>query len=146
MTLFAGQGPAPIVDQLSRTPESLIRTFAACLDATPHPNLALGFDAIVVIPPDHARIFRDSGWTKARMREELAELLTRPGRERVRGSGGMDEGLPDSLAEADIPKFREGGLHFVHAGGNAGMFSGILSSWVNPNAGGSTPVTVEVTK
>ena len=62
----------------------------------------------------------------------------------MRGAGGMDEGLPESLAEADIPKFREGGLHFVHAGGNAGMFSGILSSWVNPNGGGSTPVTVEV--
>ena len=144
VTLFAGQGPVPIVDQLSRSAESLIRTFAACLDATAHPNLALGFDAIVVVPPDHARIFRDAGWSKARMRDEVNALLTRPGRTRMRGAGGMDEGLPESLAEADIPKFREGGLHFVHAGGNAGMFSGILSSWVNPNGGGSTPVTVEV--
>jgi hypothetical protein len=144
VTLFAGQGPAPIVDQLSRTPESLIRTFAACLDAVAHPNLALGFDAIVVVPPDHARIFRDAGWSKARLQEELNELLTRPGRERARGRGGMDEGLPESLAEAAIPKFREGGLRFVHAGGNAGLFSGILSSWVNPNAGGSNPVTVEI--
>jgi hypothetical protein len=144
VTLFAGQGPAPIVDQLSRSAESLIRSFAACLDATAHPNLALGFDAIVVVPPDHARIFREAGWSKARMRDEVNGLLTRPGRTRVRGSGGMDEGLPESLAEADIPKFREGGLYFVHAGGSAGMFSGILSSWVNPNAGGSTPVTVEV--
>ncbi|TMC14932.1 MAG: thioredoxin, partial [Chloroflexi bacterium] len=32
VTLFAGQGPEPIVDQLSRTPEELIRSFAACLD------------------------------------------------------------------------------------------------------------------
>ena len=146
VTLFAGQGPVPIVDQLSRSPESLIRSFAACLDATAHPNLALGFDAIVVVPPDHARVFRDAGWSKARMRDEVNALLTRPGRTRARGAGGMDEGLPESLAEADIPKFREGGLHFVHAGGNAGMFSGILSSWVNPNAGGSTPVTVEIKK
>ena len=144
VTLFAGQGPVPIVDQLSRSAESLIRSFAACLDATAHPNLALGFDAIVVVPPDHARIFRDAGWSKARMRDEVNALLTRPGRSRRRGAGGMDEGLPESLAEADVPKFREGGLHFVHAGGNAGMFSGILSSWVNPNGGGSTPVTVEV--
>jgi hypothetical protein len=144
VTLFAGQGPAPIVDQLSRSAESLIRSFAACLDATAHPNLALGFDAIVVVPPDHARIFREAGWSKARMRDEVNGLLTRPGRTRARGTGGMDEGLPESLAEADVPKFREGGLYFVHAGGNAGMFSGILSSWVNPNGGGSTPVTVEV--
>ena len=146
VTLFAGQGPAPIMDQLSRSPESLIRTFAACLDATPHPNLALGIDAIVVVPPDHARIFRQAGWSKERMREEVFALLRRPGSERGRGYGGMDEGLPPTLAEADITKFREGGLHFVHAGGNAGMFSGILSSWVNPNAGGSNPVTVEIRK
>jgi len=144
VTLFAGQGPTPIVDQLSRSAESLIRSFAACLNATGHPNLALGFDAIVVVPPDHARIFRDAGWSKARMRDEVNALLTRPGRSRGRGAGGMDEGLPESLADADVPKFRAGGLHFVHAGGNAGMFSGILSSWVNPNGGGSTPVTVEV--
>ncbi|MDQ6919787.1 MAG: thioredoxin family protein, partial [Candidatus Dormibacteraeota bacterium] len=71
VTLFAGQGPAPIVDQLSRSADSLIRSFAACLDATAHPNLALGFDAIVVVPPDHARIFRDAGWSKARMRDEV---------------------------------------------------------------------------
>ncbi len=144
VTLFAGQGPAPIMDQLSRSAESLIRTFAACLDATPHPNLALGIDAIVVVPPDHARIFRDAGWSKTRMRDEINALLTRPGSSRGRGAGGMDEGLPATLAEATITKFREGGLHFVHAGGNAGMFSGIISSWVNPNGGGSSPVTVEV--
>jgi len=146
VTLFAGQGPEPIVDQLSRTPEELIRSFAACLDVVAHPNLALGFDAIVVVPPDHARVFRGAGWSKARMREEVNRLLTRPGRERARGRGGMGEGLPESLAEADISKFREGGLHFVHAGGKAGMFSGVLTSWVNPNGGGSTPVTVEVRK
>jgi len=146
VTLFAGQGPAPIVDQLARTPEELISTFAGCLDAVANPNLALGFDAIVVVPPDHARIFREAGWTKARMAEEVNRRLTRPGRERGRGAHGIAEGLPDALAGADVPKFRPGGLYFVHAGGNAGMFSGILTSWVNPNGGGSNPVTVEIRK
>jgi hypothetical protein len=144
VTLFAGQGPTPIVDQLARTPEELIRSFAGCLDATANPNLALGFDAIVVVPPDHARIFREAGWSKARMVAEVNALLTRPGRERGRGANGIAEGLPATLADADVPKFRPGGLHFVHAGGNAGMFSAILTSWVNPNGGGSDPVTVEV--
>jgi len=144
VTLFAGQGPAPIVDQLERTPEELIRSFAGCLDAVANPNLALGFDAIVVVPPDHARIFREAGWTKERMVAEVNGLLTRPGRDRGRGSNGIAEGLPGHFAEADVTKFRPGGLHFVHAGGNAGMFSGILPSWVNPNGGGSDPVTVEI--
>jgi hypothetical protein len=144
VTLFAGQGPAPIVDQLARTPEELIRSFAGCLDAVANPNLALGFDAVVVVPPDHARVFQEAGWSKARMVEEVQRLLTRPGRERARGAGGIAEGLPAALADAEVPKFRPGGLWFVHAGGNAGMFSGILTSWVNPNGGGSNPVTVEI--
>lgn len=146
VTLFAGQGPTPVVDQLARTPEELIRSFAGCLDTVANPNLALGFDAIVVVPPDHARVFRDAGWSKARMVDEVQRLLTRPGRERGRGVNGIAEGLPAALAEAEVPKFRPGGLWFVHAGGNAGMFSGILTSWVNPNGGGSNPVTVEIRK
>ncbi len=146
VTLFAGQGPTPVVDQLARTPEELIRSFAGCLDAVANPNLALAFDAIVVVPPDHARIFGAAGWSKARMRDEVAQLLLRPGRARGRGTAGIAEGLPAALAEAQVPKFREGGLNFVHAGGSAGMFSAILTSWVNPNAGGSNPVTVEIRK
>jgi hypothetical protein len=99
-----------------------------------------------VVPPDHARIFREAGWSKARMVEEVNRLLTRPGSERGRGVNGIAEGLPPFLAGAEVGKFRPGGLHFVHAGGNAGMFSGILTSWVNPNGGGSDPVTVEITR
>jgi hypothetical protein len=146
VTVFAGQGPAPISDERSRSAESLIRTFAACLDTSPHPNLALEFDAILVVPPDHARIFRDAGWTKQRMRAEIQTLLTRPGRERARGAGGMDDGMPPSLADSMVSKFSRDGLFFVHAGGNAGAFTGIISGWSNANGGGSTPVTVAITK
>src|SRR5438105_1418231 len=74
VTLFAGQGPAPIVDQLARTPEELIRSFAGCLDAVANPNLALGFDAIVVVPPDHARVFCEAGWTKAGRRVAMLDI------------------------------------------------------------------------
>src|SRR5947209_9271620 len=36
VTLFAGEGPRGVVDQLSRSPESLARTFAACLRSVAH--------------------------------------------------------------------------------------------------------------
>lgn len=144
VTIFAGQGPSPISDERSRTAESLIRAFAACLDTLPHPNLALEFDAILVVPPDHARIFRDAGWSKQRMRAEIKSLLTKPGRKRTRGARGMDEGLALSLADSMIPKFNDDGLLFVHAGGNAGAFTGIISGWSNASGGGSTPVTVAI--
>jgi hypothetical protein len=132
-----------VVDQLSRTPESLARSFAACLRTVAHPKLPLAFDALVVVSPEHARTFRDGGWTRERLLEELHALLQLPGAEIIRGAGGMEEGVPEHLRDATLPKFRPDGLLLAHAGGGAGMFSGIIGGWVNGETG-SQPVTMEV--
>jgi hypothetical protein len=143
VTLFAGSGVQPFADQLSRTPESLARSFAACLSGVGHPKLTLAWDALLVVSPEHARVFREAGWSKARLREELDGLLRRPGAELVRGAGGIAEGMPGSLAGAELPKFRPGGLLIAHAGGTAGLFSAIIGGWVS-GATGSEPVTREI--
>ena len=138
VTLFAGEGVRGVVDQLSRTPESLTRTFAACLRSTTHPKLALVFDAMLVISPDHLRVYQEAGWSRARFRAELEPLLTIPGAELVRGVGGIEEGLPDSVAELSLPKFRDGGLLITHAGGGAGLFSAIIGGWASGAIGSET--------
>ena len=143
VTLFAGAGVQPLVDQLSRTPESLARSLAAGLRAVAHPKLVIAFDTLVVVSPEHGRVFREAGWSKARLLEELHGLLQLPGAELVRGAGGIDEGLPESFATATLPKFREGGLLVVHAGGTAGLFSAIIAGWASGSTG-SQPVTREV--
>ena len=143
VTLFAGEGPRGVVDQLSREPDSLARSMAACLRTVAHPKLPLGFDAILVVSPEHARVFRQAGWTKARLRDELLSHLQLPGEEIVRGAGGIAEGAPEAFREAILPKFRPDGLLIVHAGGGAGLFSAIIGGWVN-GATGSQPVTREV--
>ncbi|HUP84080.1 MAG TPA: thioredoxin family protein [Acidimicrobiales bacterium] len=143
VTLFAGAGVQPVVDQLSRTPESLASTFAACLRTVGHPKLPIAFDALVVISPEHMRIFREAGWPRARVLAELTERLQLPGSEIVRGAGGVSEGVPETLADATLPKFRAGGLLLAHAGGGAGLFSAIIAGWASGSTG-STPVTVEV--
>ncbi len=143
ITVFAGSGPTAIIDQLSRTPESLVRSFAACLRSTDHPKLAMGFDAMLVVSPEHGRIFAQAGWDRDRLRSELDALLTIPGADMVRGVDGIEEGLPDAFADGPVPKFRPGGLQIVHAGGEAGLFSAILDGWVGGNIG-SEPVTVEI--
>ncbi len=143
ITLFGGQGPTPIVDQLSRTPESLVRTFAAVLRNTGHPKLANGFDAMLLISPEHARTFRDAGWDTARLRSELEDLLVLDGDDMVRGAGGIDEGFPPSFAGKPLPKFRPEGLLIAHVGGDAGMFSAVLSGWVG-GPKGSEPVSVPI--
>lgn len=143
VTAFPGEAPRSVVDQLSRDPESLARTMAAALNAIHHPKLVLGFDAILAVAPDHSRVFIDSGWSRQQTAERINELTTRPGAELVRGAGGIAEGVPEFLAEADLPKFRDGGLHLVHCGGGAGLFSAVIGGWVNGEVG-AQPVCVEI--
>jgi hypothetical protein len=144
VTLFAGEGPRAIVDQKSRDADSLARSFAACLRTVAHPKLVIGFDALVVVSPEHARTFEADGWDKDRLRSEVLSHLQIPGSELVRGANGISEGVPESLSEATLPKFRPDGLWFLYAGGDAGMFSAIIGGWVAGQEG-STMVTREVT-
>jgi hypothetical protein len=106
--------------------------------------LPLAFDATLVVSPEHARVFREAGWDKARLRAELDGLLTMRGQDMVRGAGGIAEGIPSSLENVTLPKFRDGGLLIVHAGGTAGLFSAIIGGWASGTTG-SAPVTREVT-
>ena len=143
VTVFAGSGVQPVVDQLSRDPHSLARSFAAALRVNGHPKLPMAFDALLVVSPEHGRVLREAGWDRARLLAELEPLLLLPADELRRGAGGMAEGVPDALAGVDLPKFRPGGLLVVHAGGDAGLFSAVVGGWVSGDAG-STPVTTEV--
>jgi hypothetical protein len=145
VTLFAGSGVQAVVDQLSRTPSSLARSLAACLRGVAHPKLAATWDALLVVSPEHGRVFSEAGWSKARLREELDALLRLPGSEMVRGAGGVAEGMPERLAVAAVPKFRPGGLLIAHAGGTAGRFSAIIGGWAS-GAAGSEPVTRQVSE
>ncbi|HYM31443.1 MAG TPA: thioredoxin family protein [Candidatus Cybelea sp.] len=144
VTVFAGEGVQGIVDQKSRTPESLARSFALSLRAVDHPKLAMMGDALLVVSPEHSRVFIEAGWSKARLRQELETLLLTPGRELVQGAGGIAEGLPPSLADNMVPKFRPGGLNIVRAGGTAGLFSAVIAGWAASGPIGSSPVTREI--
>ena len=140
VTLFAGEGPRGVVDQLSRNPESLCRSLASALLSVANQKLVVGFDAMLVVGYEHGNVFRRAGWDKARLRRELDGLLVRSGADLVRGAGDCDEGLPERMAGAQVPKFRPGGLQLVHAGGNAGLFSAVVGGWVSGPVG-SQPVT-----
>ncbi len=144
LTLFAGSGWWPVVDQLSRTPESLARSFAAALRTVGHPKLAIAFDAMLIVSPEHGRVLREGGWDRARLLTELDQLLTAPGASLSRGVDGMAEGMPPGFEAVPVPKFRPGGLLLVHAGGGAGLFSTVVPGWVS-GAGGSEPTTVPIT-
>tara|TARA_R110001592_G_scaffold152614_3_gene380259 strand:+ start:8327 stop:9703 length:1377 start_codon:yes stop_codon:yes gene_type:complete len=144
VTLFAAEGVQAIVDQKSRTPESLARSFALSLRAVDHYKLVMHGDAMLVVSPEHCRVFTDAGWSKARLHQELNTLLTLPGKDLVMGAQGITEGMPENFAGADLPKFRPGGLLIVRAGGPAGLFSAVIAGWAASGPTGSIPVSKEV--
>ena len=144
VSLFAADGVQGIVDQKSRTPESLSRSFAAGLKVVSHPKMVMAADAFLVVSPEHERVFRDAGWSKARLKAELHELLQMPGRDVIVGAGGIAEGLPEKFKDQTLPKFRDGGLNIVRAGGSAGLFSAIIAGWGASGKIGSVPVTREI--
>lgn len=144
VTLFPGEGVQGIIDQKSRDPESLARSFALSLRAVDHAKLAMAGDAVLVVSPEHARVFIDAGWSKQRLREELDRLLLAPGKDLVAGAGGITEGIPERFKDMQVPKFRPGGLLIVRAGGSAGLFSAIIAGWAASGPVGSSAVTREV--
>jgi hypothetical protein len=113
VTVFAGGGMHSISDQLSRTPEDLARSLASGLRPV---------DTLLIVSPDHGRVFRQGGWSKARLRAALRESS---------GSGQSVQTLGG----------RE--LLIVYAGGGAGLFSGAMEGW-GGGAMGSMHVTREV--
>ena len=143
VTVFAGEGPRCIVDQKARSADALANTLAACLRTLHNPKLVLAFDAVLIIGPEHARVFADDGWDRERILAELHQRLMLPGSELVHGAGGIAEGVPEHLRDATLPKFRPHGILLVHAGGGAGLFSAMIGGWANGSTG-SQPVTRRV--
>ena len=144
VTVFAGFGLQGIVDQKSREPESLARSFAESLKAMQNVKIAPGCDALVVVCPEHERTFRDAGWSKARLYQRLHELTKLPAEDVMPGAKGIAEGNGAAKPGTLVNKFSPTGLMLVRAGGTAGMFSGIIGGWAASGPRGSSPVTKEV--
>ena len=142
VTAFAGYGVHSVVDQKSRHPESLTRSFAECMKAVHNVKLAPACDMLLVVCPEHERTFRLAGWSKQLFHDRLYELLEIPAADLVSGARGIAEGRAKLPATPTVNKLRPGGLLITRAGGSAGMFSGIIGGWSGDGA--SRPVTKEI--
>jgi len=142
VTLFSADGPMGCVDQKSREPAGLIRSLAGSLRAVAHVDLANASDAVVVIGPEHGRVFDIAGWTKEQTTRALHEALVFEGQDL--GMGTDKNAVPVSGGKGRVAKFREGGLVLVRAGGDAGLFSAIIPGWLMKGSLGTDPVSREV--
>ena len=94
-----------------------------------HPKLCDSGNAVLVLSPEHYRIFKEGGWNRRRIEDELHQALKRPGRDLIHGAQGVPEGLPALMADKIVDKFQPDGLLIVRAGGPAGLFSAIIGGW-----------------
>jgi len=145
VTAFCGEGPRIVVDQKSRSADSLVRMLAEGLLVSVSPRTVMGMDGLLVVSPEHIARFSDAGWDRQRFMEELGRHLVVEADGILAGTGGIEEGLPPDLAGLTLPKFRPGGLLVVHAGGPAGLFSAIIGGWLNGPMG-SEPTSREITR
>jgi hypothetical protein len=147
VTLMAAEAPRLVVDQLARTAEELCASLGGALEWVSHRRLRFAFDALVVVGPEHGRIFREAGWNRGRVRQELFERSQSPAGELVRGAGGIAEGIEPQFVgdpSARIPKFATPErILLAYGGGDAGLFSMIYGGWVAGEIG-SDPVTRSV--
>ncbi len=141
VSLFAGSGVQPVMDQQSRTPQSLARSLAASLRTVSHTKVFMQTDALLVLSPEHRRVFRQGGWSKSEVKAAIYEALLTPGAELVRGAQGIAEGASEQFRDKQLNKFREDGLHILTAGGTAGFFSAIIPGWVASGERGSQLVS-----
>jgi hypothetical protein len=144
VTLVAAEAPRLLVDQLARDPEGLCASLAAGLESIAHPKQRLAWDGLVVLGPEHGRIFREAGWDRARVRDRLFALTTSPAGDIVRGAGGSPEGVEERfVSDPDMPvaKFAAPDrILLAYAGGDAGLFSMVFGGWAAGEIG-SAPVT-----
>jgi hypothetical protein len=129
VTVFSGDGVAPIIDQVARSPEQLIQSYVPCLRAIYNVSQVTDVAAFLVVGPEHARIFYQGHWSKQRLKDELHKRLQIPVRELKHGFGAEEEieRLKREDPDARLPKFKTGTLNVIRAGGSAGLFSALIS-------------------
>jgi hypothetical protein len=144
VTVMALEAPRLIMDQLARDPEGLCASLAMALENVATPRLRLAFDAMVLVGPEHGRIFKEAGWTRAQVQQRLHELTHSPAGSLVRGAGGSPEGIePQWVSDPEMPvaKFAAPDrILLAYAGGDAGLFSMVFGGWAAGEIG-SAPVT-----
>ncbi len=147
VTVFAGEGPRFVADQLVREPDALAASLAAELEHVASVRQRLIFDALLVLGPEHGRIFREAGWSRERVQDELHRRTHRPAGELVRGAAGIAEGLDPSWIDdpaTPVAKFAAPDrILLAYAGGDAGLFSMIIGGWASGELG-SAPQTASV--
>jgi hypothetical protein len=150
VTLFAAEAPHGVSEHNARTAKGVLKAIAYALATVWSYRNCVGFEAMVVLCPEHVRTIHRDGITKQDVRSFLFENTGIPVRCYQNAEPGEGTEQRGSYKEITIDgepcyqKFRSPeSIKLVVAGGTAGKFSAVLGSWsVGPR--GSQMVTYPV--
>jgi len=137
VTVFAAEPPRGVAEHKARSAQGLLKTITYTLATVFTYRACLGYEAMVILCPEHVKTIRRDGWSKQQVRQFLFENTGVP----VRAYDGEE-----SEGSQFIPHYKEvriGGercyqkfrapeaIKIVVAGGTAGKFSVVIGSWVS---------------
>ncbi|HEY6331264.1 MAG TPA: hypothetical protein VI756_18205, partial [Blastocatellia bacterium] len=135
VTLFAAEPPKGLSEHNARSARDVLKAFCPVL-AVSWSYLVCGMaEALVVIGPEHAKTIHADGFTKEDVRTFLFENTGIP-LKAYRGSRGEGSQYTSAYREINIDgepcyqKFSDpDAIKIIVAGGTAGKFSAVISSW-----------------
>ena len=139
LTLFAAEPPRGVSEHKARHGRTLLRAFCQTLATVWSWRMCMGFEAFVILCPEHARTLARDGFSKQDVRDFLFENTGVPLRAYDQPAGQEDaEGAQYRQMYQEIvidgePCYRKIArpeqLRIVVAGGTAGKFSAVIGSW-----------------
>ena len=149
ISLFAGEAPHGVSEHQARTARGVLKTISYALATVWSYRMCLGFEAVVVLGPEHVHTIHHDGFTKPNVRDFLFENTGIPVRcyDDEPGEGVAQRGTYKEIlvsGERCYQKFRAPeSIKIVVAGGTAGKFSAVIGSW-SAGPRGSQMVTYPV--
>jgi hypothetical protein len=138
-----------VAEHKARTAKALLKTISYTLATVFTYRACLGYEAMVVLSPEHVKTIHRDGWSKQQVREFLFENTGVPVRVYDEDQGEGSQFIPHYKevtidGERCYQKFRSlEAIQIVVAGGTAGKFSAVIGSWVT-GPRGSQMVTYPV--
>jgi hypothetical protein len=128
VTLFAGESPHQVANQLASDPEAILSTIADVMVAGGRLSLS-GQQFVVIIAGEHRRRLIEHGWTKKDVRGWLHEHAVRSEEDLAR-AGRLPSAETATQAARKYPAVNDpDDILVVAAGGEAGGYSVVIPGW-----------------
>ena len=137
LTLFAAEPPRGVAEHKARSAKNLLKAVTRALATVFTYRACLGYEAMVVLVPEHVKTIHRDGFSKQDVRQFLFENTGIPVRA-YDGEEGEGTQFVAHYKEVTIDgercyqKFRAPeSIKIVVAGGTAGKFSAVIGGWVS---------------